>query len=121
MKIQASAENYLEIIFVLQNRKGSVRAVDVATELGYTKPSVSRAVKLLRENGYITVASGGEISLTASGLEIAMQMYERHTLLTEFLIRIGVDETRAAEDACRIEHVISQETFERLKAFIESK
>ena len=118
MKIQESAENYLEAIFVLQNRKGYVRSIDIATELGYSKPSVSRAMKLLRENDYITVAPDGAIHLTDAGQEIASQMYERHTLLTKFLMDLGLDEAVAREDACRIEHVISEATFERLKAFI---
>ena len=118
MRIQESAENYLEAIFILQNRKGHVRSVDVATELGYSKPSVSRAMKLLRENAYITVTPDGAILLTATGQEIAEQMYERHTLLTKFLMDLGLDEAAAKEDACRIEHVISGETFEKLKTFI---
>jgi len=121
MKIQESAENYLEAIFILKNRKGSVRSIDVATELGYSKPSVSRAVKLLRENDYITVAADGTILLTEAGQAIATQMYERHSFLSQFLMDIGLDEQTAKEDACRIEHVICEETFERLKLFIESK
>jgi len=121
MRIQESAENYLEAIFILKNRKGYVRSIDIAGELGYSKPSVSRAMKLLRENDYITVAPDGAISLTDSGREIAERMYERHTFLTQFLMDLGLGETLAHEDACRIEHVISEETFERLKAFIEKK
>jgi len=121
MKIQESAENYLEAIFILKQRKGYVRSIDIATELGYSKPSVSRAMKLLRENDYITVADDGAIHLTESGQTIAEQMYERHTFLTAFLMEIGLDKTTAKADACRIEHVISEETFERLKAFIETK
>jgi len=117
MKIQESAENYLETIYVLKNRKGYVRAIDVATELGYSKPSVSRAMKLLRENHYITVESDGAIKLTGAGEEIAKRMYERHAFLTQFLIKLGVNEATAREDACRIEHVISEETFSKLKAF----
>ena len=121
MKIQESAENYLEAIFILKQRKGYVRSIDIATRLGYSKPSVSRAVKLLRENDYITVDSDGAIGLTEAGQMIAEQMYERHTFLTQFLIDLGLDKQTAKEDACRIEHVISEETFERLKVFIESK
>ena len=121
MKIQESAENYLEAIFILKNRKGSVRSIDVATELGYSKPSVSRAMKLLREHDYITVEPDGAITLTPSGQTIAAQMYERHTFLAQFLMGLGLDEETAKDDACRIEHVISAETFERLKAFIEAK
>ncbi|MCL2568827.1 MAG: metal-dependent transcriptional regulator [Oscillospiraceae bacterium] len=121
MKIQESAENYLEAIFILKQRKGYVRSIDIATELGYSKPSVSRAVKLLRENDYITVADDGAIHLTEAGQTIAEQMYERHTFLSEFLMKLGLDEKTAFEDACRIEHAISKETFERLKAFLETK
>ena len=121
MKIQESAENYLEAIYTLKQSKGYVRSIDVARDLGYSKPSVSRAMKLLRENGYITIDEEGAISLTDSGLEIAENIYERHMLLTQFLQSIGVTEETAFADACRIEHVISQETFERLKAFIAAK
>lgn len=119
MKIQESAENYLETIYTLQKRLGSIRAVDIARELDYSKPSVSRAMKLLRENHYITIDEDGAISLTESGLAIAENIYARHMILSRFLQSIGVAETVAFEDACRIEHVISQETFERLQAFVE--
>ena len=121
MKIQESAENYLEAIFTLKRRKGYVRSVDIARDLGYSKPSVSRAMKLLRENSYITVEEDGTIHLTASGAEIAENIHERHTLLARFLQTIGVSAEVAFEDACRIEHVISQETFERFKAFVEAE
>ena len=121
MRIQESAENYLEAIFILKNRKGYVRSIDIATELGYSKPSVSRAMKLLRENDYITVETDGAIHLTAAGQKIAEQMYERHAFLSQFLMDLGLDEQTAKDDACRIEHVISEETFERLKKFIETK
>ena len=121
MRIQESAENYLEAIFILKNRLGHVRSIDIATELGYSKPSVSRAMKLLRENDYITVEPDGAISLTAAGLKIAEQMYERHTFLSQFLMGLGLDEQTAKDDACRIEHVISEQTFALLKQFIETK
>jgi len=121
MRIQESAENYLEAIFILKQRKGYVRSIDIATELGYSKPSVSRAMKLLRENDYISVAEDGTINLTETGQTIAEQMYERHSFLAQFLMGLGLDEKIAKEDACRIEHVICEETFERLKAFIEQK
>jgi len=121
VKIQESAENYLEAIFIIKKKKGYVRSIDIARDLGYSKPSVSRAMKLLREHDYITVNEGGIIELTETGAQIAENMYERHTFLTQFLTRIGVPEDVAFEDACRIEHVISQETFRRLKVFIESK
>jgi len=118
MKIQESAENYLEAIFVLTKRNGSVRSIDIATELGYSKPSVSRAMKLLRENSYIKMEDDGYIHLTTKGLDVAQHMYERHTFLAAFLRNIGVNEKTALEDACRIEHVISQETFACLQAFV---
>lgn len=116
MKIHESAENYLETILMLKKDKGSVRSIDIAHELGFSKPSVSVAMKNLRENGYITMESGGEISLTDAGLEIANKMYERHTLLTGWLTALGVSPETAAEDACKIEHVISVESFEAIKA-----
>lgn len=117
MKIHESAENYIETIYMLKRRQGEVRSIDIANELEFSKPSVSIAMKNLRENGYIEVDSIGYISLTAAGLEIAERMYERHTLLTEFLTKLGVDPEIAAEDACRIEHVISTESFEAIKAY----
>ena len=115
MKIQESAENYLETILVLQNRKGSVRSIDVAQHLGFSKPSVSRAMSLLRQDGYVEVAADGAIMLTDRGRETAEKIYERHTLLTEFLVRLGVGEETAAQDACKIEHDISDESFEAIK------
>lgn len=115
MQIHESAENYLETILILRKRNGNVRSIDIANELNYSKPSISRAVKLLRENGYVEVDDSGLISLTATGAKIAESMYERHTLLTGYLVSIGVGEKTAAEDACRIEHVISQESFERIR------
>lgn len=117
MKIHESAENYIETIYMLQKQQSGVRSIDIATELGFSKPSVSVAMKNLRENGFAQVDSMGFISLTEKGLEIAERMYERHTLLTEFLTRLGVDPEIAAEDACRIEHVISKESFEAIKKF----
>lgn len=116
MNIHESAENYLETILILQKRKGYVRSIDIATELSFSKPSVSVAMKNLRTNGYIAVDDGGHITLTEKGLEIAEKMYERHTLLSNLLVALGVQPEIAAEDACRIEHVISVETFEALKA-----
>ena len=96
-----------------------VRSIDIVNELGYSKPSVSVAMKKLRENGYINMDNDGYITLSKTGLEIAERMYERHTLLSSFLIRLGVDEKTAVEDACRIEHVISPETFQKLKDHVE--
>ena len=118
MKIQESAENYLETILILSQRKGNgmVRSIDIVNEMEFTKPSVSVAMKNLRENGYIEMDAGGFITLTPAGRKIADTIYERHQLFTQWLISLGVDEKTAAEDACRIEHVISDESFERLKA-----
>lgn len=116
MQIHESAENYLETILVLKNRNGNVRSIDIANELSFSKPSISVAVKALRENGYVLVADDGNISLTETGLEIAEKIYERHLLLTQFLIELGVDEQTASADACKIEHDLSAESFEKLKA-----
>ena len=118
-RIQESAENYLETILILQNRKGSVRSVDIAAELEFSKPSVSVAMKNLREQECITVNAEGLISLTEKGRQIAERVYERHTLFTRWLASLGVDEMIAAEDACRIEHVISEETFRAIKQHVE--
>lgn len=115
MKIQKSAEDYLESILILKNRNGYVHAVDIANELEFSKPSVSIAMKNLRENGYISVDRNNEITLTEKGLAIAETIYERHTLLTSWLIALGVDSKIAAEDACRMEHVISAESFAAIK------
>lgn len=119
MKIHESAENYLETILMLHKRTGAVRSVDIANELEYSKPSVSIAMKNLRENGYIQVDGSGYITLLPAGLEIAERMLERHTLLTKWLCSLGVSEETAAEDACRVEHVISSETFKAIKKALE--
>ena len=121
MKILESAENYLETILILQKRNGMVRSIDIASELEYTKPSVSIAMKHLRENGYIEMDKSGHITLLDAGLEIAEMMYERHTSLTNFLIALGVSPETAKEDACRIEHIISQESFEAIKNHAKEK
>ena len=118
MKIQESAENYLETILILQKRKGTVRAIDIVNELEFTKPSVSVAMKNLRENGYVLVSREGHITLTDKGMEIAQTMYERHTLISDWLKALGVNPKTAVEDACRIEHVISAESFEAIKKHI---
>ena len=115
MKIQESAENYLETILLLQQRKGSVRSIDIANELEFSKPSVSVAMKNLRLNGYIEMDSAGLIRLLPPGLAIAEAVLEKHRLMTEFLIGLGVSPDVAAEDACRIEHVLSDESFEAIK------
>ena len=116
MKIHESAENYLETILVLNQRNGNVRAIDIANELEFSKPSVSVAMKNLRNNGYIQVDDSGSITLLPEGEKIARAVYEKHTLLTRYLMSLGVPDEIAAEDACRIEHVISKESFEALKA-----
>lgn len=119
MKIHESAENYLETILMLKIKNPYVRSIDIANELGFSKPSVSVAMKNLRENGYITVDGNGYISLTEKGSEIAETIYERHKLISGLLIRLGVNEKTAVEDACRIEHVISAESFEAIKNHIK--
>ena len=115
MKINQSAENYLETIYMLIKRQGEVRSIDIANELEYSKPSVSVAMKNLREHGYIETSPDGYISLTEQGSVIAERMYERHTLITRWLVSLGVSEQTASEDACRIEHVLSAETFDAIK------
>ncbi|MBD5394422.1 MAG: metal-dependent transcriptional regulator [Lachnospiraceae bacterium] len=118
MIVNESAENYLETILILSKSKPVVRSVDIAEELGFKKSSVSVAMKNLREKNHITVTKEGFIYLTDSGREIAEMIYERHELLSSWLIRLGVDPEVATEDACRIEHVISKESFEAIKKFI---
>ena len=118
LKTNESAENYLETILVLSQKKPVVRGVDIAEELGFKKSSVSVAMKNLRENGYILMDDQGHITLTASGQTIADTMYERHTMLSNWLIYLGVDAKTAAEDACRMEHVLSAQTFEAIKRHI---
>jgi Mn-dependent DtxR family transcriptional regulator len=115
LKIQESAENYLETILMLGQNGQQVRSIDIVNELGFSKPSVSVAMKKLRENGFIKVDTDGYITLTESGSEIAERIYERHTIISDILIRLGVDKETAVNDACRIEHVISPETFQKLK------
>ena len=115
MSVHESGEMYLEAIHVLTKTNGYVRSIDVSEYLGYSKPSVSRAMGILRKGGYITVDKDGSIILTESGMEIAEKIYARHTLLTRLLVHIGVSEETAAEDACKLEHAISDESFEALK------
>ncbi len=119
MKSNESAENYLETILILSQRLPVVRSVDVATELDFKKPSVSVAMKNLREKGHVTVSSAGYITLTESGREIAEMIYERHNFLSGWLKSLGVDEKIAVADACRIEHVISRESFAAIKKAVE--
>lgn len=120
MKILKSSEDYLEMILMLREKKGYARSIDIADGLGVTKPSVSYAVKRLRENGYIGVDQDGMITLTAAGQEIADRMYRRHRLLSHFLIALGVDETVAREDACKLEHDLSDESFAAICRHVES-
>ena len=120
MGIHESGEMYLETIHVLQKKNGTVRSVDISEHMGYSKPSVSRAVGLLKNGGYITVDKDGYISLTQSGLETANKIYERHTVLSTMLTLLGVDAETAAEDACRLEHAISDQSFEAIKKHLES-
>lgn len=114
--IYESGEMYLETVYILSQRSSNVRSIDVGEYMGYSKPSVSRAVGLLKKEGYIKVDGQGSITLTETGEELARRIYERHTLLSQLFINIGVDEKTAAEDACRIEHYISDDTFAAIKA-----
>lgn len=121
MALYKSGEDYLETILLLHKRSGFVRAIDVATEMGYSKPSVSRAVSNLKADGLIDVAADGQITLTKKGEDTALSIYDRHENITLFLTQLlGVSDETAQEDACKIEHVISEETFLKLKAFINN-
>lgn len=119
MKIQESAENYLETILILSKNGNPVRSIDISTELDYTKPSVSVAMKKLRLDGFIEVDSNGHITLTDSGRTIAESMYERHQIISNWLMSLGIDEKTAAGDACRMEHVISEQSFLAIKRYVE--
>ena len=121
MKIKESAENYLETILMLKNKKGYVRSIDIANELSFAKASVSVAMKALRENEYIQVDENGYIALTEKGLHIAEGLYERHQVIAKALIALGVDEETAYEDSCKMEHHISNESFEKIKEYLENK
>ena len=114
MRIHKASEDYLEAMLMMQEKHGYIRSIDVAEQLGVTKPSVSYATKRLREAGYITMDGENYITLTDSGMEIARRMYERHKLLTEFFVHLGVDENTAREDACKVEHDISERTFDAI-------
>ncbi len=118
MKIQQSAEDYLETILKLEERNGSVRSIDIAEELGYSKPSVSRAMKLLRTDSYIEMEPGGQIKLLDKGRAVAQRIYNRHQVLTNMFIRLGVNPNVAAEDACKVEHDLSEESFDKLVAHL---
>lgn len=119
MGLHESAEMYLETIYVLTQQKNHVRSIDIAEHMRYSKPSVSRAVGLLKQGGYIVVDSDGFITLTEAGLSVALKIFERHTVISKLLTRLGISEKTAAEDACKIEHVISDETFEAVKKYLE--
>ena len=121
MRLQESGEMYLESIYVLSRKGSNVRSVDISEYMGYSKPSVSRAVGLLKNGGYITMDDDNFIHLTEVGLEIAEKIYERHTVLTTLLLRLGVSHATASDDACRMEHAISDETFEAIKAHISGR
>ena len=118
-KLYESGENYLETILILQNRNGEVRSIDIAREMELSKPSVSRAVGILKDGGFINVDENGYISFTETGKDVAETIYERHRVLTDWLIGIGVDPKIAAQDACRLEHAISAESFSKLKEHIK--
>ena len=121
MHLQESGEMYLETIYILTKKNHDVRSLDVAEYMNFSKPSVSRAVGLLKQGGYITVDPDGYLHLTDLGKEIAAKIYERHTLLTEFLMRLGVDQGTASADACKIEHDISDKSFEAIKRHVDEK
>ena len=118
MRIQESGEMYLESIYVLTKKNGSVRSIDIAEYMGYSKPSISRAMGLLKDGDFIKIAKDGTITLTRAGIAVAEKIYERHTLLSNLLIRLGVSEETASEDACKLEHAISDESFEAIKNFV---
>ena len=120
--MQESGENYLETILILKERKGTVRSIDIASELGYAKPSVSRAVKLLAKKGLIVMEHNGELVLTEKGFDMANAIYDRHKIISGFFVDVlGVDKASADTDACRIEHVISETSFNKIKEFIKKK
>ncbi|HNZ40635.1 MAG TPA: metal-dependent transcriptional regulator [Clostridia bacterium] len=118
MNIQESAEMYLETILILSKKSDTVRSIDIVNYTGYTKPSISRAVNLLKKNGYLNIDEKGYITLTASGESIAKNIYERHCVLTDVLLKMGIDDKTAKQDACKIEHVISEETFNKIKEYL---
>ena len=119
MAIHESGQMYLETIYILSQKNSYVRAIDVGEQMGFSKPSVSRAMSILKKDGYVNVDKDGAITLTESGLNIALTMYTRHTVLSKMLMELGVDEQTATEDACRIEHVISEKSFAAVQAHME--
>ena len=120
MQLKESGEMYLETIYVLSKKSNYIRSIDVCEEMGYSKPSVSRAVGLLKQGGYLIMDRDGSLTLTEEGLGVAKKIYERHTLLSDFLVRLGVDKNTAAEDACKIEHDISDESFAAIKRHVKT-
>lgn len=121
MKLLESGQMYLETIYVLSKAKPVVHSIDVSEYMGYSKPSVSRAIGLLRAGGYVDMAEDGSLTLTPAGVEVAEQIYERHTILTALLTKLGVDRDIAAEDACKMEHVISDQSLQAIKEFVEKR
>ena len=119
MALHESAEMYLETIYLLSQQRQGVRSIDVAEHMGYSKPSISRAMGLLKQGGYVIVDEDGFLQLTDTGLEVAQKVFERHTIVSRFLVKLGVEEDTAAEDACKIEHVISDASLAAIKAFLE--
>ena len=119
MRLQESGEMYIESIYVLNKKLGNVRSIDVCEYLGYSKPSVSRAMSLLKKGGFVVMDRDGYLSLTDAGRDVAEKMYQRHTILSDLLMRLGVDEATAVEDACKIEHHISDESFNAIKKYLE--
>ena len=119
MHLQESGEMYLETIYVLSQKRAGVRSIDVAEHMGYSKPSISRAMGILKQGGYVVSDAEGFLHLTELGLDVAHKIFERHTVLTRLLAAVGVDEATAAEDACKIEHVISDESFEAIKRYFQ--
>lgn len=121
MAIHQSAEDYLESILILQKRRGQVRSIDIVNELGYSKPSISIAMKKLRESGHVSMAEDGTLTLTESGMAIASNVYQRHTAIAQLFRILGVSEEVAAEDACKMEHSLSDETYRCILAFVEKE
>ena len=121
MKLMESGQMYLETIYVLSKEKTGVHSIDVSEHMGYSKPSVSRAIGILKKGGYVEMAEDGSLILTESGVALAEQIYERHTILTECLVRLGVDREIAAEDACKMEHVISDTSLMAIKNFVQDQ
>lgn len=117
MPIQESGEMYLETIYVLSKKGGRVRSIDICEQMGYSKPSISRAIGILKKGGYIEVDKAGFITLTDCGISLAKKIYERHTIITDFLVKLGVEHECASEDACKMEHILSDASFEAIKSF----